>query len=89
MTDPLEKANAPNFPFDLAEYQVPELAAAVELDAAAHLAFAEAEQAGAIGDAYVLATLLLAVVLFLRRRLHEDRLAAGTARTAGDRGSAG
>ena len=46
------------------EYQVPELQEAAVLDAAAHQAFVEAESAGATGDAYVLATLLLAVVLF-------------------------
>lgn len=63
-TDPLENPNAPKIPFDMAEYQVPELVAAVEFDEAAHVAFAEAEEAGAISDAYVLATLLLAVVLF-------------------------
>jgi hypothetical protein len=46
------------------EYQVPQLQEAAALDEAAHLAFAEGERAGATGDAYVLATLLLAVVLF-------------------------
>lgn len=63
-TDPLTNADAPPDPFSMPEYQVPQLQAAAELDEAAHLAFVEAESAGATGDAYVLATLLLAVVLF-------------------------
>ncbi|MGH2615121.1 MAG: hypothetical protein ACRDJC_07775 [Thermomicrobiales bacterium] len=63
-TDPLENPDAPKDPFGLPEYQIPELQAAAELDEEARLAFAEAERAGATGDAYVLATLLLAVVLF-------------------------
>ena len=63
-TDPLTNADAPLNPFSMAEYQVPELQAAAELDAAAHQAFVAAERAGATGDAFVLTTLLLAVVLF-------------------------
>ena len=63
-TDPLTDADAPPNPFAMPEYQVPELQEAAVLDAAARQAFVEAESAGATGDAYVLATLLLAVVLF-------------------------
>lgn len=63
-TDPLNDPSAPADPFQMAEYQVPQLLAAGQLDAESHRAFADAEHAGAIGDAYVLTTLLLAVVLF-------------------------
>ena len=63
-TDPLNNLSAPNDPFRLAEYQVPQLQAAAVLDEEADLAFADGERYGAIGDAYVLSTLLLAVVLF-------------------------
>lgn len=63
-TDPLDTLDAADDPFQLPEYQVPQLLAAAEYDEAAHEAFAEAERAGATGDAYVLATLLLAIVLF-------------------------
>jgi hypothetical protein len=63
-TDPLSSPDAPADPFRMAEYQVPQLLEAAELDAEAHHAFADAERVGAISDAYVLSTLLLAVVLF-------------------------
>lgn len=63
-TDPLVNRGAPPDPFRLPEYQVPQLLAAATFDEDVHQAYAEAEHAGAIGDAYVLSTLLLAVVLF-------------------------
>ena len=46
------------------EYQVPQLLQAAQFDAESHQAFATAEEYGATSDAFVLATLLLAVVLF-------------------------
>jgi hypothetical protein len=64
-TDPFASPNAPRYPFEMAEYQVPQLQEAAALDEEAHEAFAAAEQFGTIGDTYVLATLLLAVVLFV------------------------
>lgn len=63
-TDPLNRDDAPSDPFRMPEYQVPQLQAAAAYDEAVHLAFAEADRAGAIGDAYVFVALLLAVVLF-------------------------
>jgi hypothetical protein len=45
-------------------YRNPQLETAARYDALAHQAFALAERYGATGDAYVLSTLLLAVVLF-------------------------
>jgi hypothetical protein len=63
-TDPLNDSDAPADPFGMSKYQVPQLLEAATLDEEAHHAFAEAERMGAIGDAYVLSTLLLAVVLF-------------------------
>ena len=63
-TDSLNNLSTPNDPFRLAEYQVPQLHAAAVLDEEAHLAITDGERYGAIGDAYVLSTLLLAVVLF-------------------------
>ena len=63
-TDPLQNPEAPTDPIQMAEYQVPGLAAAAALDAEVHVAFAKAERDGAINDSYVLSTLLLAVVLF-------------------------
>lgn len=63
-TDPLNDSDAPLYPFSMDAYQNPQLAAAARYDELARQAFAVAERYGAIGDAYVLATLLLAVVLF-------------------------
>ncbi len=62
--DALNNPAAPADPFRMSEYQVPQLEEAVALDAQVHLAFADGERYGATGDAYVLATMLLAVVLF-------------------------
>jgi hypothetical protein len=63
-TDPLNAPDAPADPFRMSEYQVPQLQEAAVFDEEAHQAFAEAERVGAISDAFVLSTLLLAVVLF-------------------------
>lgn len=63
-TDPLGNPDAPTDPFRMADYYVPQLVQAAELDAEVDAAFIESAQFGAIGDAYVLTTLLLAVVLF-------------------------
>jgi hypothetical protein len=63
-TDPLTNSESPTDPIRMPEYQVPALVRAAELDAEVHLAYAEAEHDGAVSDAYVFSTLLLAVVLF-------------------------
>jgi hypothetical protein len=63
-SDALNNPDAPADPFRMTEYRVPQLQEAAALDAQAHLAFADGERYGATGDAYVLSTLLLAVVLF-------------------------
>ena len=63
-TDPLETPDAVSDPFRMPEYKVPELLAAAAFDEEAAPAFADGERAGATSDAYVLTTLLLAVVLF-------------------------
>lgn len=62
--DPMTNAEAPADPFGMPEYQVPQLLEAAQLDAESHQAFATAEHYGATSDAFVLSTLLLAVVLF-------------------------
>ncbi|MCC7025038.1 MAG: hypothetical protein IT338_19560 [Thermomicrobiales bacterium] len=63
-TDPFANPDAPTDPFRLPEYKVPQLLAAAAFDEDVHRAYGEAEQTGSISDAYVLTTLLLAVVLF-------------------------
>ncbi len=63
-TDPFENPDAPTDPFRMDIYAVPQLEAALTLDAEVEQAFADAAAFGALGDAYVLSTLLLAVVLF-------------------------
>lgn len=63
-TDPLNDLQAPLFPFEMDAYHNPQLESAARYDALAHESFALGERYGAISDAYVLNTLLLAVVLF-------------------------
>jgi len=63
-TDPLENPDAPTDPFRMAEFQVPQLQAAMASDDDAGTAFTNGQRAGENGNAYVLAALLLAVVLF-------------------------
>lgn len=62
--DPLRNPDAPSDPFRMAAYAVPQLGDAARLDEAAAHAFAEAERADAVSQAYVLTTILLALVLF-------------------------
>lgn len=64
-TDPLTSTNGPPDPFRMAAYQIPQLQAANTLDEQAATFFADANRASATGEAYVLATILLALVLFL------------------------
>lgn len=63
-TNPLNDPEAPLSPFEMTAYHNPQAEAATRYDMLARESFAVAERYGAIGDAYVLATLLLAVVLF-------------------------
>ena len=63
-TDPLDDADAPATPFELPEYQLASAAEAVEFETRASSAAIAAENAGAIGDRYLLAVVLYAAALF-------------------------
>jgi len=63
-TDPLDDADAPATPFELPEYQLASAAEAVSFETRASSAAIAAENAGAIGDRYLLAVVLYAAALF-------------------------
>ncbi len=63
-SDPLGNPDAPSDPFRMAEYVVPQLRDAARFDEAAGAAFVAAEHADAMSQQYVLATILVALVLF-------------------------
>jgi hypothetical protein len=63
-TDPLINPDAPLDPFRMPEYQVPQLQEAMRFDEQAARSFVDASNASATSEAFVLATMLLAVVLF-------------------------
>jgi hypothetical protein len=64
-TDPFTDSAAPSDPFRMPEYRVPQLDEAAVADVEAATAFADAERAGDIAESYMLATILMAIVLFL------------------------
>lgn len=63
-TDPLNAADAPVSPFDMEEYQIPEIIAAEELSQVASTLFEKGTYAGDKSLKYVLNTVYLATVLF-------------------------
>jgi hypothetical protein len=63
-TDPFNDPAAPPSPFKMAEYQQPELAAAVKQDQSFDENYAHAQWANQTSDRYVLLTVLFASVLF-------------------------
>jgi hypothetical protein len=63
-TDPFTEPAAPSDPFRMPEYRLPQIEAAAAADAEAATAFADADFAGAIAEAYMLATILMAIALF-------------------------
>lgn len=64
-TEPLTSVGAPLDPFRMPAYQVPQLQEVNNLDEQAAAFFADANRATATSEAYVLTTILLALVLFL------------------------
>lgn len=79
-TKPLDNPDAPSDPFRMPEYQVPPLQDAAAADRQAADALAAAAEAAATGEAYVLSTILLALVLFFAGV--SAKLAATAARVA-------
>jgi hypothetical protein len=63
-SDPLDNPDAPATPFELPEYRLASAAEVVEYETRAQLAATSAEDAGAIGDRYLLAVVLYAAALF-------------------------
>jgi hypothetical protein len=63
-TGPLDNADAPATPFELPEYRLASAAEAVEFETRASSAAIAAEDAGALGDRYLLAVVLYAAALF-------------------------
>jgi len=63
-TDPLNAADAPASPFDMKEYQIPEIIAAEEISREANVLFDKGTYAGEQSLQYVLNTVYLATVLF-------------------------
>lgn len=63
-TEPFTNADAPQSPFDMPEYQVPEAAEADELDAKADELFSTALDYNQRGDNYTLLAVAFATVLF-------------------------
>ena len=63
-SDPLNNPDAPTTPFELPAYRLASVAEAVEFETRAQLAAAGAEDAGALGDRYLLAVVLYAAALF-------------------------
>lgn len=63
-TDPLNNRAAPPSPFDMPEYELPEMEEAEQLDELATAKFEDAAEADEYADAYVLLTVIFATVLF-------------------------
>jgi hypothetical protein len=63
-TDPLNDPDAPATPFELPEYRLASAAEASELETRAQLTATAAEDAGTMGDRYLLAVVLYAAALF-------------------------
>lgn len=63
-TNPLTDPSAPTDPFRMAEYQVPQLQEAMHSNTQAAAELAAATEAATTAEAYVLSTILLALVLF-------------------------
>lgn len=63
-TDPFNNPNASSDPFDMPEYQIPELLEADRLQAESNQLIGDGQIAGGYGDRYVATTVILAIVLF-------------------------
>jgi len=63
-TDPLNNPAAPPSPFDMLEYELPELEEAERLSELATAKFEEAAEADEYADEYILLTVIFATVLF-------------------------
>jgi hypothetical protein len=64
-TDPANNRDAPDTPFDMAEYQPAKFAEADRLELDAEVAFDEGRAANQLSDDYILNAVILASVLFL------------------------
>jgi hypothetical protein len=71
---PLLEPAAASSPFELDQYELPEMQRAAELDTAAEAAFADGQTANQHSDGYVLNAVLLASVLFFSGIVQQFRI---------------